>query len=106
MKPDAELILADLICTAAEAADRDAARVAIGLDSRVIGRVRAIRASEGSLEGWADGILRGAMIAAAAVVVMTAVAWFTTDLLSVEGDLAFSALTGSPSQLELFPSAW
>ena len=106
MKPDAEQLFADLICTADEAADRDVAQVALGLNSRVLSRIRETRAGEQLLERWANGFLRGAFISAFAVVALAAGAWFTTDLLAVEGDLAFSALADRPSQLDLWPSAW
>lgn len=98
--------LADLICTADEAADRDVARVSIGLETRVLSRIRESQAGEQLLERWANGFFRGALVSAAAVVALAATAWFTTDLLAVEGNLAFSALADRPSQLEFWPSTW
>ncbi|MFT5468413.1 MAG: hypothetical protein ACI8UO_003522 [Verrucomicrobiales bacterium] len=104
MKRDCDQFLADLICTADEAAERDAAQVALGLDSRVLSRIREDSAGEQLLERWANGFLRAALISAAAVIVMAATAWFTTDLISVGDDLAFSGIAENGSQFELWSS--
>lgn len=106
MKPDADQFLADLICCSNEAAERDSAQVALGLESRVMSRIREESASEQVLERWANGFLRGALISAAAVALLAASAWFTTDLLGIESDIAFSALADRPSQLEFWSPNW
>ncbi|MEM7015546.1 MAG: hypothetical protein AAF585_29150 [Verrucomicrobiota bacterium] len=107
MKPDADQFLADLICNSNEAAERDSAQVELGLDTRVLSWIREEGAGEQQLlERWANGFLRGALVSAAAVALLIASAWFTTDLLGIEGDIAFSALADGRSQLEFWSSNW
>lgn len=102
MKRDSDQVLADLICTANEAAERDAAQVALGLDSRVLSQIREDGAGEQLLERWANGFLRGALVSAAAAIALATAAWFTTDLLKVEGEIAFGGIGGNSAQID-FP---
>lgn len=74
--------LRQLIRTAEPAMDSDAARVAMGLETRVLARIRQATQSEGSLSHWANAFLGGALVSTAVVVTIAAWLWFGTDLSS------------------------
>ena len=100
--PTNDETLNDLFQKAGEAADRDAERVALGLETRVMATIR--QSSAISVEAWANAFFRGAGVMAVLVAILAIWTWQTMDLLSLEGNLAISSLGDSKSEAEMVPS--
>ena len=84
----------ELIQQAGIAADRDADRVSLGLESRVLSRLREESAAESELAElalWARAFYRGALVSVAGIVCLSAIFWYADGITVVEGESAFAS---------------
>lgn len=105
MKSDEQFdrLLNRLTRASEQAADRDAARVALGFEDRVMRRIQASgQGGDSTVDLWARVFYRAAFGSMALTAVLALAVWFSGSFAAVEDRVAFT----SGFTVQLWPNPW